>query len=116
MAVNPDQVPIALPRSLAGKEALKMAKALFEATRSLTVGQTYAMAFAETGNFAEAVKLHQQTIIGYQRSGSPVDQAFLQRNLRLYEQGKAAREGWSAADTVFQPRSPAAARISAPAS
>jgi len=99
-----------------GPRALKMAKALFEATRSLTVGQTYAMAFAETGNFAEAVKLHQETIIGYQRSGSPVDQAFLQRNLRLYEQGKAAREGWSAADAVFQPRSPAAARISAPAS
>ncbi len=99
-----------------GPRALKMAKSLFEATRSLTVGQTYAMAFAETGNFEEAVKLHKETIIGYQRSGSPVDQAFLQRNLRLYEQGKPAREGWSAGDAAFQPRSPAAARVTAPAS
>jgi hypothetical protein len=74
------------------------------------------MAFAETGNFEEAVKLHKETIIGYQRSGAPVDQAFLQRNLRLYEQGKPAREGWSAGDAVFQPRSPAAARVTAPAS
>ena len=35
---------------------------------SLAVGQTYAMAFAETGRFAEATTLQQETIIGYQRS------------------------------------------------
>src|SRR5205823_7463753 len=90
-----------------GRRALDMAKSLFEATRSLAVGQTYAMAFAETGNFTEAVKLQQETIIGYERSGTPVDKAFLARNLALYQRHQPARQGWSFDDPVFQPRSPA---------
>jgi len=91
--------------------ALELSQKLFEATRSLAVGQTYAMALAENGRFDEASKLQRETIIGYQRSKTPVDSDFLQRNLRLYEQGRPAREGWSAHDPEFHPRSPAAARV-----
>lgn len=94
-----------------GKRALALSQKLFEATRSLAVGQTYAMAFAETGRFAEATTLQQETIIGYQRSKTPVDAEFLQRNLRLYQQHKPARDGWSPRDPVFFPRSPAAALV-----
>jgi tetratricopeptide (TPR) repeat protein len=94
-----------------GKRALGMAKALFEATRSLAVGQTYAMAFAEAGNFTEAVKLQQETIIGYERSGTPVDRAFLAHNLALYQRHEPARQGWSTDDPVFRPRSPAATPV-----
>ena len=91
--------------------SLALAQQLFEATRSLAVGQTYAMALAENGRFAEAVKLQQETIIGYQRSKTPVDESFLETNLRLYQAGRPARRGWPAQDPVFQPRSPAAARV-----
>lgn len=91
--------------------ALELAKTLFEATRSLAVGQTYAMALATNGRFAEARTLQQETIIGYQRSKTPVDFAFLSRNLELYRRARPAREGWSADDPVFSPRSPAAARV-----
>jgi tetratricopeptide (TPR) repeat protein len=93
--------------------ALALAKDLFEATRSLAVGQTYAMALAENGRFEEAVRLQQETIIGYQRSKTPVDEIFLQTNLRLYEARKPARRGWPAQDPAFHPRSPAAARVAA---
>lgn len=93
-----------------GKRALTMAKSLFEANPTLTIGQTYAMALAESGNFTEAVKLQQETIIGYERSGMPVDNAFLAQNLTAYLQHQPVREGWSAEDPVFRPRSPAAAR------
>jgi tetratricopeptide (TPR) repeat protein len=93
-----------------GQRALTMAKSLFEANPTLTVGQTYAMALAESGNFTEAVKLQQETMIGYERSGMPVDNAFLTQNLTAYLQHQPAREGWSAEDPVFRPRSPAAAR------
>ena len=90
--------------------SLELAKTLFEATKSLAVGQTYAMALAENGRFGEATVLQQETIIGYERSRTPVDRAFLERNLRLYQRKKPAREGWPAQDPVFFPRSPAAAR------
>ena len=94
-----------------GARALELSQKLFEATRSLAVGQTYAMALAENGRFREAATLQQETIIGYQRSKTPVDAEFLERNLRLYRQGRPAREGWSPRDPVFFPRSPAAARV-----
>lgn len=91
--------------------ALQLSQELFEKTRSLAVGQTYAMALAENGRFGEAATLQQETIIGYQRSKTSVDREFLERNLRLYQQRKPAREGWPAQDPAFYPRSPAAARV-----
>jgi tetratricopeptide (TPR) repeat protein len=93
------------------KRALALSEKLFQATRSLAVGQSYAMALAEAGRFKEATTLQQETIIGYQRSKTPVDAEFLQHNLRLYRQQKPAREGWSSRDPVFFPRSPAAALV-----
>ena len=60
------------------------------------------------GRFDQAVALQKQVIIGAERSGGRRGLPFLQRNLALYEQHKATREGWSADDPLFQPRSPAA--------
>jgi tetratricopeptide (TPR) repeat protein len=94
-----------------GKRALAMAKSLFEAAPSLETGQTYAMALAENGSFIEAAKLQQQVIIGYERSGMPADESFLTQNLTAYLGHQPVREGWSAKDQVFRPRSPAAARV-----
>jgi len=94
--------------------ALELSQELFEKTRSLAVGQTYAMALADNGRFAEATTLQRETIIGYERSKTPVDKDFLDRNLRLYEQRRPAREGWSPRDPAFHPRSPAAARAATP--
>ena len=91
-----------------GARALELAKALFTSTRNPEVGQTYAMALAETGNFAEAVVLQRETIIVFDRAGSAHKKPFLQRNLALYEQGKPTREAWAKDDPVFRPRSPAA--------
>lgn len=91
----------------AGREGFEMAKALFERTRSPDVGQTYAMGFAATGNFEEAVKLQQETIIAYERSGAPVDKAFLERNLEHYRKQQPAPAGWAASDPRLNPRSPA---------
>jgi tetratricopeptide (TPR) repeat protein len=99
------------PRVRDAPRALQLSQKLFEKTRSLAVGQTYAMALAQSGRFGEAATLQQETIIGYQRSKTPVDAQFLERNLRLYRDRKPAREGWSERDPAFFPRSPAAARV-----
>ena len=50
--------------------------------------------------------LQRQTIIA-ERTGGGCRLPFLQRDLALYEQHKAAREGWPADDPGFHPRSPA---------
>lgn len=92
-----------------GARALMMAKSLFEKNSSLEVGQTYAMALAETGNFAKAAEIQQDIITSYERSGIPVDKSFLAQNLTAYRRSQSVREGWSAEDPVFRPRSPAAA-------
>jgi Flp pilus assembly protein TadD len=91
-----------------GARALELARKVFEATRSPEVGQTYAMALAETGNFTEAVKLQQETLIAYERSKLPVFRPALERNLQRYKRSEPAREGWAPEDPIFQPRSPAA--------
>jgi tetratricopeptide (TPR) repeat protein len=94
-----------------GPRALTMAKSLFEKNLGLEVGQTYGMALAETGNFTEAAELQQNIISSYERSRMPVDKSFLVHNLTAYRQSQSVREGWSAEDLVFQPRSPAAALV-----
>ena len=88
-----------------------MAKSLFEKNSSLEIGQTYGMALAETGNFTKAAELQQDIISSYERSGLPVDKSFLVHNLTAYRQSQSVREGWSAQDLVFWPRSPAAALV-----
>jgi tetratricopeptide (TPR) repeat protein len=90
-----------------GARAAQMAKALFESTQHPEVGQTYAMALAETGKFDEAVKLQQETISVVDPKGANFMKPFLARNLALYRQRKPAREGWAVDDPAFQPRSPA---------
>jgi tetratricopeptide (TPR) repeat protein len=90
-----------------GPRALQMAKALFEATRSPDVGVTYAMAFAQNGNFEEATKLQRETIIAFERSKMPISKPFLERNLALYQRREPSREGWATDDPAFSPRAPA---------
>jgi cytochrome c-type biogenesis protein CcmH/NrfG len=97
-----------------GSRALELSKALFESRRDPDVGQTYAMALAETGSFEQAVVLQRETIIVFEHTGGERRKPFLQTNLARYEQRKPAREGWAADDPVFQPRSPAAQLAKAP--
>jgi tetratricopeptide (TPR) repeat protein len=122
LASQPDSLAVAnaLARLLAsapepslrdGPRALELSRRVFEATRSPEVGQTYAMALAETGNFTEAIKLQRETLIAYERSKAPVFRPALERNLERYERNEPAREGWAPKDPIFEPRSPAARLI-----
>jgi tetratricopeptide (TPR) repeat protein len=99
-----------------GPRALELAKALFHSTRDPDVGQTYAMAMAETGSFDQAVTLQKETILVLQHTDGGASKPLLQKNLALYQQHKPTREAWAPDDPVFQPRSPAARLAKAPAS
>jgi tetratricopeptide (TPR) repeat protein len=91
-----------------GERALGLAKPLFESSHNPIVGETYAMALAETGNYNQAELLQKETIIVFEHTGGKYRKPFLERNLALYQQHRATREGWAADDPVFEPRSPAA--------
>jgi hypothetical protein len=88
---------------------LQMAEPLYRSTdRDPTVGQTYAMALAETGDFEAATRVQQDAIAALKRLGARAPDPFLTRSLGLYQRRKPSREGWSADDPLLQPRSPAA--------
>jgi hypothetical protein len=69
------------------------------------------MALAETGEFAQAATLQNETMIVYERMKAPADKAFLTRNLERYRQQQPTREGWAPNDPALEPRSPAAALV-----
>jgi tetratricopeptide (TPR) repeat protein len=99
-----------------GARALQLAKALYGSThRNPIVGQTYAMALAETGDFGGAVKLQRDAIAALQKQGAASADPFATRNLALYRQRMPAREGWSPDDPLLKPRSPAARLAGKPA-
>lgn len=81
-----------------GRRALALAEKLVHADQSIEVGETLAMALAETGRFAEAAAI-QRDLIAAARSGGRSDLAAqLEQNLRLYESRVACRVPWRDAD------------------
>lgn len=91
-----------------GPRALQMATALFQAKKDPDIGQTFAMAMAETGRFDQAIVLQKETMIVFEHTGGAGRKPLLERNLQRYQRHEPSREGWSADDPLFHPRSPAA--------
>ncbi|HVZ23568.1 MAG TPA: tetratricopeptide repeat protein [Vicinamibacterales bacterium] len=87
-----------------GERAVTIARALLTKTRSLAVGETLAMALAETGRFDEAVALQRQILAAAEKAGQTDVASRVSANLRRYEQRAPCREPWSADDPVFHPR------------
>jgi tetratricopeptide (TPR) repeat protein len=113
---NPDLINL-LARLLAtaptdsvrdGQRALQMAKALYPTTRrSPIVGETYAMALAEIGDFTAAIKMLREAQATAKQEGTTTMEPFIAKNLALYARRMPTREGWAADDPLLQPRSPA---------
>ncbi len=93
-----------------GARALRLGRELFEATQSPEVGESYAMALAETGDFELAQKLQREALAAWEKMQRPHAKGLAERNLALYRERKPAREPWAPLDIVFQPRSPAVSR------
>jgi tetratricopeptide (TPR) repeat protein len=90
--------------------ALELASALFARMPVSETAETYAMALAASGRYAEAAKLQQQAIVARDRSGGTAPVAFMADNLSRYQHRQPARAAWAEDDPVFQPRSGAASR------
>jgi len=77
-----------------GRRALTLVSGLVRTDRSTEVGETMAMALAETGQFAEAAGVQRDLIAAARGAGRPDLAARLEENLELYESHRACRTPW----------------------
>ena len=77
-----------------GRRALALANDLLRTDQSTELGETLAMALAETGQFREAADLQRDLIAAARGSGRPDLASALEDNLRLYAGNRACRTPW----------------------
>ena len=77
-----------------GRRALALAEKLLRTDQSTDVGETLAMALAETGEYREAARIQRELIAAARRAGQADLAARMQENLSLYEHGQPCRTPW----------------------
>lgn len=82
-----------------GRVALDEARALVEIERDVARTETLAMALAETGDFAGAVREQRLAVKRLRNARLEEVRARAQERLALYEAGKPCREPWAADET-----------------
>ena len=99
--------PSALARLLAaapddrvrdGRRALTLAQTLVKTDQSIEIGETLAMALAETGQYADAADIQRDLIAAARGAGRSDLAARLEENLRLYESRRPCRTPWREED------------------
>jgi tetratricopeptide (TPR) repeat protein len=74
--------------------------------RTTDLGETFAMALAETGDFSQAASVQRDVLASASKAGLQGEARRIARNLRLYESGRPSREPWAAGDAVHAPGPP----------
>ena len=74
--------------------------------RTTALGETFAMALAETGDFTQAVSVQRDVLAAATNAGLAADASRIGRNLRLYEQRRPCRQPWADDDPVHAPGPP----------
>jgi hypothetical protein len=75
-----------------GERALELARAAFEADRSLASAEAVAMAFAELGRFAEAAEWQRRIVAGAEETGGSDLLARARAHLESYERDEPIRQ------------------------
>ena len=74
--------------------------------RTIALGETLAMALAETGDYTQAAGVQRGVLAAASQAGLAGDVRRMTRNLRLYEQRRPCREPWADDDPVHAPGPP----------
>jgi cytochrome c-type biogenesis protein CcmH/NrfG len=112
--LQPDrqELSIALARLLAaapddrvrdGHRALMIADELFKTNKTTALGETMAMALAETGDFGQAVGIQREIIQAAQKAGLGADVRRMTGNLALYERQRPCRTPWADNESLAAP-------------
>lgn len=86
-----------------GERAFALAKRLYETNNSIENAETVAMAYAELGRYAEAIRFQQAAIDVAEQWGGFYLLPRLNANLERYQQSKPARLAWPLDDPIFHP-------------
>jgi tetratricopeptide (TPR) repeat protein len=88
-----------------GARGLTLVQDLLASTaeRTTALGETFAMALAETGDYTQAAGVQRDVLAAAGKAGLDWDVRRMTRNLRLYEQRRPCREPWSLDDPVHAP-------------
>ena len=89
-----------------GAQALAITQKLLESDKRTPIGETLAMAFAETGRFADAIEVQRGVLAAASQAGLLADVRRMTANLRLYERHQACRTPWQDNEIVFSPGPP----------
>ena len=77
-----------------GRRALRLVERLAQGERTIDLGETMAMALAETGRFGEAAAVQRELIAAAEAEGLRDVASRLAVNLRLYAAGRPCRTPW----------------------
>jgi tetratricopeptide (TPR) repeat protein len=92
-----------------GARALALVDTLLRGEKTVALGETTAMALAESGRYDEAAAVQRQIIKAAHEAGLTVDVDRLRAELQRYVDGEPWRTPWSADDPVHRPPPPATA-------
>jgi tetratricopeptide (TPR) repeat protein len=77
-----------------GRRALALTEQLLRTDQSTDVGETMAMALAETGQYTEAARIQRELIAAARSAGRSDLVSHMEANLRLYETRHGSRTPW----------------------
>ena len=86
-----------------GRRALELAQQLSQTVKTTDVGETLAMAFAEVGDYSNAIGVQKDVMAVAAGAGQRETVALMEPNLRLYEQHQPCRTPWAPGDPVNKP-------------
>lgn len=89
-----------------GEQAMRLVQQLLRGGRNLQLGETYAMALAELGDYQSAAELQQELIAQAGRAGMTAIAQQMRDNLQQYERGRPCRTPWRPGDPVYHPGPP----------
>jgi tetratricopeptide (TPR) repeat protein len=89
LAASPD------PKVRDGRRAMELVQQLLQRGRTIELGETYAMALAETGEFPRAAAIQRDIIAATERSGQTTSVKRLTARLALYERAEPCRTPWT---------------------
>jgi len=100
-------------RARDGQRALALVQQLAKQVKTTDVGETLAMAFAETGDYTNAVNTQRDVMAAAARAGLRESVARMGENLRRYEGRQPCRTPWAATDQVNIPGPPVTPELAA---